>query len=155
VVLLVAVLLVSTVAVAASRVRRLDRLHRRLDAARAALAEALDRRAVAATRAGVAVAGTDDRETAANALTRALSGLDRSLLPGPLRAELADAEQLLVLARRVHNDAVRDTLGLRSLRMVRWFHLAGTAPMPEFFEIADPDDLGAMRKTTLGAPGPA
>jgi len=43
-----------------------------------------------------------------------------------------------VLARRVHNDAVRDTLGLRSQRLVRWLRLAGTAPMPAYFEIADP-----------------
>ena len=52
-------------------------------------------------------------------------------------AELAEAEQLLVLARSVHNDAVRDTLVLRSRRLVRWLHLAGTAPLPGYFEIAD------------------
>jgi hypothetical protein len=39
----------------------------------------------------------------------------------------------------VHNDAVRDTLALRSRRLVRWLHLAGTAPMPAYFEIADAD----------------
>ena len=38
----------------------------------------------------------------------------------------------------VRNDAVRDTLGLRSRRLVRWLRLAGTAPMPTYFEIADP-----------------
>jgi hypothetical protein len=53
--------------------------------------------------------------------------------------ELVDAEQLVILARRVHNDAVRDTLGLRSRRLVRWLHLAGTAPLPAYFEIADAD----------------
>ena len=58
--------------------------------------------------------------------------------PADVRAALVDAEQLLVLARRVHNDAVRDTLGLRSHRLVRWLRLAGTAPMPTYFEIADP-----------------
>jgi len=58
-------------------------------------------------------------------------------LPAQLRAELPEAEQLLVVARRVHNDAVRDTLGLRSLRLVRWLRLAGSAPLPEFFEIDD------------------
>ena len=42
-----------------------------------------------------------------------------------------------MLARRVHNDAVRDTLALRSRRLVRWFRLAGTAPAPEYFEITD------------------
>jgi hypothetical protein len=81
---------------------------------------------------------TIDAETAANALGRALARLDRAALPPDLRAALADAEQLLVLARRVYNDAVRDTLGLRSRRLVRWLRLAGTAPMPAYFEIADP-----------------
>jgi hypothetical protein len=77
-------------------------------------------------------------EAAANALGRALARLDRAALPADVRAALVDAEQLLVLARRVHNDAVRDTLGLRSRRLVRWLRLAGTAPMPAYFEIADP-----------------
>jgi hypothetical protein len=79
-----------------------------------------------------------DPEAAANALGRALARLDRAALPADVRAALVDAEQLLVLARRVHNDAVRDTLGLRSHRLVRWLRLAGTAPMPAYFEIADP-----------------
>ena len=81
---------------------------------------------------------TADPEAAANALGRALARLDRAVLPADVRAALVDAEQLLVLARRVHNDAVRDTLGLRSHRLVRWLRLAGTAPMPAYFEIADP-----------------
>jgi len=72
-----------------------------------------------------------------------------SLSAGPA-AELTDAEQLVILARRVHNDAVRDTLGLRSRRLVRWLHLAGTAPVPEYFEIADPD---VGRSTPAAAPG--
>jgi hypothetical protein len=38
----------------------------------------------------------------------------------------------------VHNDAVRDTLDLRSRRLVRGLRLAGTAPAPAYFEIADP-----------------
>jgi hypothetical protein len=127
-----------------TRVRRLHRLHIRVDAARAGLDAALVRRAAVAAAAGV---GRDsiardpaewDQEAAANALSRALARLDRAALRAEVRAELADAEQLLVLARRVHNDAVRDTLGLRSLRLVRWLRLAGTAPMPVYFEIADP-----------------
>jgi hypothetical protein len=147
-----------------SRARRLHRLHLRVDAARAGLDAALARRAVAAAQAGVAIpdgpttqaspcphnrpdagAGTAlpvpsplDREAAANALGRALVRLERTALPPDVRAALADAEQLLVLARRVYNDAVRDTLGLRSRRLVRWLRLAGTAPMPAYFEIADP-----------------
>ena len=165
----------------ATRVRRLDRLHARTDAARAGLESALERRAVAALavaaaleagtagngsgtgsgngvgndtaggaeraallRAAVAVtqsarASDADRETAENALGRALAGVDRSRLPAAVLDELVDAEQLLVVARRVLNDAVRDTRALRSRRMVRWLRLAGRAPMPEYFEIADPE----------------
>jgi hypothetical protein len=44
----------------------------------------------------------------------------------------------VVIARRVYNDAVRDTLALRSRRMVRWLRLAGTAAAPRYFEIAEP-----------------
>ncbi len=138
-----------------SRVRRLHRLHIRVDAARAGLDAALARRTSAAARAGVVVpapaprcphpgpegAATPvpaDPEAAANALGRALTRLDRAALPPDVRAALVDAEQLLVLARRVFNDAVRDTLGLRSGRLVRWLRLAGTAPLPAYFEIAEP-----------------
>jgi hypothetical protein len=121
------------------RVRRLHRLHIRVDAARAGLDAALDRRVAAAARAGVGLRGhAPDPEDGANALSRSLARLDRAALPSEARADLDDAELLLVVARRVHNDAVRDTLGLRSLRLVRWLRLAATAPMPAYFEMADP-----------------
>ena len=42
------------------------------------------------------------------------------------------------LARRFHNDAVRDTLALRERRPVRWLKLGGRAPLPTYFEIAEP-----------------
>jgi hypothetical protein len=157
-VLLVAVVLVvaTVTAQCVARARRLDRLHVRTDAARAALEAALDRRAEVALRVAAApgprpppglraaalaaaAAAVADRETAENALGRRLAELDRTVLDPVLHAELADAEQLVILARRVHNDAVRDTLGLRSRRLVRWLRLAGTAPVPAYFEIADPD----------------
>ena len=153
-----------------ARVRRLDRLHVRTDAARAGLEAALDRRAAAALSAAEVTKGDSadglraaitaahaartcagDREAAENVLGRALATLDRSVLPAALLAELVDAEQLLILARRVHNDAVRDTLGLRSRRLVRWLHLAGTAPLPAYFEIADPE---AGVTTTAPSAGP-
>jgi len=141
-------------------VRRLDRLHRRLDAARAALDAALVRRAEAARAAGADAPGPAgswaEREVAANTLGRVLAHLDRTALPAAVRIELADAEQMLALARRVHNDAVRDTLGLRSMWMVRRLRLAGHAPMPRYFEIADPRHpdavLGAICATPVGAP---
>ena len=98
--------------------------HDSLDACRAALR--------------VAGAGLDRCEVAENTLTRRLAGVDRDTLPAGLAAELADVEQSVLIARRVHNDAVRDTLDLRSRRLVRWLRLAGTAPAPAYFEIAEP-----------------
>ena len=173
-IVVVALLLVAVVTwICVVRARRLDRLHRRTDAARAGLADALDRRgdlalqvadalatapavpgaasdaavlraaahdALGACRAALrcAGAGLDPCEAAENTLTRRLAGLDRGALAPGLVAELGDVEQSVVIARRVHNDAVRDTLDLRSRRLVRWLRLAGTAPPPVYFEIADP-----------------
>ena len=134
------------------RAQRLDRLHVRTDAAAAALRAALDRRAVVARtiaalqqpEVGEALRAAADaaehappaeRETAENELTRALAALLE--LPAGLAAELADAEQRVMIARRVHNNAVRDTLSLRATLLVRWLRLAGTAGPPRYFEIAD------------------
>ena len=86
----------------------------------------------------MAGAGLDLCEAAENTLTRRLAGVDRDALPPGLAAELADVDQSVLIARRVHNDAVRDTLDLRSRRLVRWLRLAGTAPAPAYFEIAEP-----------------
>ncbi|HEX3648485.1 MAG TPA: NUDIX domain-containing protein [Pseudonocardiaceae bacterium] len=146
---------------------RLDRLHVRTDAAWAGLDAALARRAVV-TRALAAtgavspsratalrdaadraeLAGRDDREAAESELSRLLGDLDRSVVPAAMAAELADAEQRVVLARRVHNDAVRDTLALRTRRLVRWLRLAGTAARPNYFEIAEPDPDLALAATS-------
>jgi hypothetical protein len=182
VLLLVAVVTVVCVV----RARRLDRLHRRTDAARAGLADALDRRGTVAVRVADALAGPratgpgtpvlaadapalraaahaaldacrtaadqaglDPCEVTENTLTRRLAAVDRGRLPAGLAADLADAEQSVLIARRVHNDAVRDTLDLRSRRLVRWLRLAGTAPEPAYFEIADPPPWQA------GGPAPA
>ena len=49
-----------------------------------------------------------------------------------------DAEVRVLLARRFHNDAVRDTLALRERRWVRLLRLGGRAPLPSYFEIAEP-----------------
>ncbi|GAA1230180.1 hypothetical protein GCM10009676_11150 [Prauserella halophila] len=144
---------------------RLDRLHVRMDAGWVALDAALARRAVVARTVAVSapagalgrlaaeelVAGARtaerapwaEREHAENELTRLLGELDRSVLPAPLAEELADAEHRMVIARRVHNDAVRDTLALRRRRKVRYFKLAGTAPQPEYFDIAEPEPVAA------------
>ena len=173
-IVLVAVLVVAGLTVwCGTRVRRLDRLHRRVDAAREGLGGALARRVEVAHRvaraleppaaaslheaadsAGAQHAPAPDgrdpagarqaREAAENALTRQLAAIDPAVPDPALAAELADAQQLVILARRVHNDAVRDTLGLRSRRLVRWLHLAGTAPVPVYFEIADPEPRGRI-----------
>ncbi|UJW28613.1 NUDIX hydrolase [Saccharothrix sp. AJ9571] len=137
---------------------RLDRLHVRTDACWAALDAALARRAVVARAVAAAGDQSDtraarlreaaaraegaprsEREAEENELTRLLSEVDRSVLPTGLAEELDDAGYRVVIARRVHNDAVRDTLALRRRRKVRYFKLAGTAPQPEYFEIAEPD----------------
>ncbi|MGW6445065.1 NUDIX hydrolase [Lentzea sp. NPDC055074] len=127
---------------------RLDRLHVRTDAAWAALDAALARRAVvvralldpalSAAASKAEAASRADREQAENELSGLLGALDRSAVAQALAFELADAEERVVLARRVHNDAVRDTLLLRRRRVVRWLRLAGTAPQPSYFEIAEP-----------------
>ena len=136
---------------------RLDRLHIRTDAAWAGMDASLARRAVvirAVAAAGCLPQPTADalraaadraeladraeREAAENDLSRLLADLDRTTIPLALAEELADAEQRVVLARRVHNDAVRDTLSLRRRRLVRWLRLAGTAARPQYFEIAEP-----------------
>ncbi|SEP52460.1 NUDIX hydrolase [Amycolatopsis saalfeldensis] len=134
---------------------RLDRLHVRTDAGWAALDAALARRAVVARAAAALLDGDGtglhaaaeraegaaraDREAEENELTLVLARVDRSRLPAVLAEELTDAEHRVVIARRVHNDAVRDTLALRRRRKVRYFKLAGTAPLPEYFEFAEPD----------------
>lgn len=135
---------------------RLDRLHVRTDAAWAALDAALARRSVVAravaagaldgARADALRAAADhaehapssERETAENELTRALAAVDGAALTASLARELHDAAHRVVIARRVHNDAVRDTRSVRRMRTVRYFRLAGTAPAPDYFEIAEP-----------------
>lgn len=141
----------------AATANRLDRLHVRTDAAWAALDAALARRAVVARAVAAEIRldnvgadrlraeaeraeGTprDEREEAENRLSLQLAAVDRAKLSLALVAELVDAEYRVVIARRVHNDAVRDTLTQRRRRLVRWLKLAGTAPRPEYFEIVEP-----------------
>ena len=135
---------------------RLNRLHVRYDLSWQALDGALGRRAVVARAVatdayGRSIAGKHltlladaaeraprtAREAAENELSAALTSVDPASLPLGLVAELADAEARVLLARRFHNDAVRDTLALRERPMVRLLHLGGTAAMPSYFEIAE------------------
>jgi hypothetical protein len=55
----------------------------------------------------------------------------------PLIAALDTAMTKVVLARRFHATAIEDTLALRNSRLVRWFRLAGSAPLPKYFDIDD------------------
>lgn len=138
------------------RATRLDRLNVRYDLSWQALDGALARRAVVARAVAIdAYGGTPEgkrlaaladsaeraprhaRENAENELSAALAVVDPASLPAGLIAELADAEARLLLARRFHNDAVRDTLALAERRMVRALRLGGTAALPSYFEIVE------------------
>ncbi|MFI5506931.1 NUDIX hydrolase [Mycobacterium sp. NPDC051804] len=166
--LLVALLLVGVWAFQTAN--RLDRLHVRYDLSWQALDGALARRAVVARAvavdsyggapAGKRLAALADaaeraprrrREAAENELSAALAMVEPSSLPLALVAELADAEARVLLARRFHNDAVRDTLALRERPAVRLLRLGGTAALPTYFEIAE-RALGAATTSDEMAP---
>jgi 8-oxo-dGTP pyrophosphatase MutT (NUDIX family) len=154
------VLLIALVALLAAwafhTANRLDRLNVRYDLSWQALDSALARRAVVAravaidayggSRDGKRLASLADtaecasrpaRENAENELSAALALVDPASLPAGLIAELADAEARVLLGRRFHNDAVRDTLALGARRMVQAFRLGGTAKLPSYFEIVE------------------
>jgi 8-oxo-dGTP pyrophosphatase MutT (NUDIX family) len=130
---------------------RLDRLHVRYDLSWQALDGALARRAVVARAVAASTsiehlaaladaaecAPRDAREGCENQLSAALAMVDPATVPAGLIAELADAEARVLLARRFHNDAVRDTLALRERSLVRLLRLGGTAALPTYFEIAE------------------
>ncbi len=145
---------------------RLDRLHARLDAARAALDAQLLRRASVAQEVATsgmldpaasivlyqaahaarqaeerAAGGRRERAQpgAARGLRRAGAGGGRPARPGRRGGggELAAAVRRVPMARRFHNDAVRAARALRRHRKVRWFRLAGHAPFPLAFEMDD------------------
>lgn len=160
---------------------RLDRLHARVDAARAALDAQLVRRAAAlqhvaeAPETGIRTAertayaelaqaalttpGPEGREAAENAVGRAV----REVAGGSMAigdeadAELREAAARVQVSRRFYNDAVRDTRTLRARRMPRLLRLAGTADLPQFFDIDDTlpaDGPGAPpRARSAGRPG--
>ncbi|MGA3256289.1 MAG: NUDIX domain-containing protein [Mycobacterium sp.] len=140
--------------------QRLDRLNVRYDLSWQALDAALARRAVVARAVAIDAYGGASktspqgrrlaaladaaecaprpaRENAENDLSAALTMVDPASLPAGLIAEMADAEARVMLARRFHNDAVRDTRALGTRRMVRTFRLGGTAALPSYFEIVE------------------
>lgn len=131
---------------------RLDRLHIRLDAARVALDAQLRERARVAALCGISNRGmraverpeaaidlSHERERVENSLSRAVrTALDEpEKLTGDQRRALVDAVTRAAFTRRFHNDAVRDALVLRRRWIVRLLHVAGHAPLPQYFEIDD------------------
>jgi len=147
------------------RAGRLDRLHARLEAARASLDAALVRRSSVALE--LASSGLLDPATslllagAAHEARSAPSGqeLPQSDLTRALRAvfgqpgfrasvtsrdgaeelltELEGAAHQVFLARKFYNEAVSAVISARRRFLVRALRLAGRAPVPEFFEIED------------------
>ena len=145
---------------------RLDRLHARVDGARAALDAQLVRRSAVAMELAtsglldpasallIADAAHSAREAEGEERAPAESDLSRALraaLDQPQQveelsssaegrqmiAELEAAGRRVVMARRFHNDAVRAARALRAKRHVRYLRLAGHAPPPATFECDD------------------
>jgi hypothetical protein len=147
------------------RAGRIDRLHARVDMARAALdATLLRRSSVAQELAGSglldpatslllagAVHGTRSsdrpRDLAESDLTRALRAAFsqpdfRASLGGKegadeLLAEVEEAAHQVFVARKFYNDLAAATRDARSRPLVRVLHLSGRAQAPEFFEMDD------------------
>jgi hypothetical protein len=166
---IIAILVVFAVAIigvyVSWRAGRLDRLHARVDGARASLDAALVRRSSVAlefassglldpaTSLLLASAAHDARsaeggqELPESDLTRALRAVFgqpdfRASLAGrdgaeELLTELEGAAHRVFLARKFYNDAVAATRANRLRWLARVFRLAGRAPLPEFFEIED------------------
>nr|WP_202892132.1 hypothetical protein [Kribbella shirazensis] len=153
----VGVVLLALGAYASWTAGRLDRLHQRVELARASLETELARRSAlvaelagsdvldpasslllvdAAHRARAAsLDAMEVREQAESALTRAIHATSTDV--EPWAGELNLAMRRVQLARRFHNDVVVSTRDLRQRRLVRWFHLAGRAPMPATIELED------------------
>ncbi|MEO6793287.1 MAG: NUDIX domain-containing protein [Mycobacterium sp.] len=165
--------LAATVAWALQTANRLNRLHVRCDMSWQALDGALARRAVVARAVAIeaygdAAAGRrlaaladvaeresrDAREAAENALSAELTMVVAESLSLAMVAELADAEARVLLARRFHNDAVRDTVALRERPLVRALHLGGTAPMPTYFEIVEQGGMHGRSRPSDSARAP-
>ena len=145
---------------------RLDRLHARIDAARAALDAQLLRRSSAAQELATSTlldpassillyqaahaartVAEERREVAESDLSQALRALfaepeqaaELVTLPGGDEAvlDLRAATRRVPMARRFHNDSVRAARAVRRHRIVRLCRLAGHAPFPQAFEMDD------------------
>ncbi len=150
---------------------RLDRLHTRIESARAVLDVQLLHRSGATQElatlgvldpatslvlldaAHTARVATDaDKESAESDLTRALATAFADLeAVDELRTnedvtdlvdELAVACRKVEMARRMLNDTVATTTSLRGRSLVRWARLAGNAPPPQTVEMVDQPPVG-------------
>jgi hypothetical protein len=72
---------------------------------------------------------------------RDAAGVDAAVCD-QLLAELAAACRRVELARRFHNDVVRNCTQVRRQRLVRWFRLAGYTPMPTTADFDDTPPAG-------------
>jgi hypothetical protein len=148
------------------RATRIDRLHVRLETARAGLDAALVRRAAVALELAASrlldpatslllaaaahearIADTENREFAESDLSRALRAVVdqpdfRATLLGrhdgaALVEDLDAAVRKVAYARSFYNNAVTATRAARRKLLPRVLPLSGRAPIPEFFEIDD------------------
>jgi hypothetical protein len=145
---------------------RVDRLHHRVNGARAGLEAQLMHRSGATLELAATglldparslllldaahqarASPPQDREVAESDLSRALvaslgdaseiTRLQEHPDAQELFAELGNACRKVELARRFHNDVVASALTLRRNRAVRWFGLAGRAVLPTMVEMDD------------------
>jgi hypothetical protein len=148
------------------RATRLDRLHVRLETARAGLDAALVRRAAVALELAASrqldpatslllaaaahearIADNENREFAESDLSRALRAvIDQPDFRGTVAAredgadlldDLDAAVRKVGYARSFYNNAVTATRAARRKLLPRVLPLSGRAPLPEFFEIDD------------------
>ncbi len=149
---------------------RLDRMHLRVEAARASLLGQLQHRASVATE--LAIGGVGDPASAVLLLAAARSARESEgrgdaeqwlaeseltamllalELPAPqeepLVADLTDAARKAALARRIHNDVAATTGRLHGRRRVRWFRLAGHARSPQMIDFDDRYDFTSPHGT--------
>lgn len=96
--------------------------------------------------AGARSPAAGDRVAAENALSRALRRVPPALYP----PESADADLRVGLARRFHNDAVRDTRTLRAQRLARVQRLHARRPLPRYFDIDDGQDAVVSGSAAAG-----
>lgn len=146
---------------------RLDRMHLRLETARASLDALIQARAALAAELAGRV--RDDASSAAlldaarqardastdTARWPAQSELSRCLrryradpsrsdaCPDLLVRSLDDAARQLRMARRIHNDLAARTARLHAMRRIRWVRLAGHASTPSVIDFDDRFEPGA------------